>query len=249
MRSFVAGLAILLAFLTGTAALGALVAHQVVLNPDRAGLELDAALSDQELGDRVLNQIVPGYLTLDPRLRATIREAALDPAVHEAVRKVTFDPRSGEISLKPIQAEVTSQVSRFVLGNAATNNGDPVITVPQKDLVRYREAVDRTGQVAVLGGLATVVLLALALLVSNRRLWTLRSVGIWTLVSCALVAAAYWLLPTFIKAASSSIEAQAAAVVASADRQAALLLLAPFAAAGLVLVVVSLLGGRQRPTA
>ncbi|MDX6327498.1 MAG: hypothetical protein QOK15_3852 [Nocardioidaceae bacterium] len=249
MRSFVAGLAVFLAFLTGTAALGAFVAHEVVLDPSRAGLALDAMLSDRELSNRVLGQIVPGISNLPAPLMTVVRQAALDPSVHRAVRKVTFDPHSGEISLKPIQSEVLSQLRRFSLGAAATNGGDAVITVPQKDLARYNDARTTSWRVARLGGLATVVLLAIALLISPRRVRTLRSIGLLTIVSCVLVAAAAWTLPAIVRAVTSSIAGQAVAVVASAARSDALVSLAPFAVAGVVLVVVSLLGGRQRPTA
>ena len=43
MRSFLAGLALFLAFLTGTTALAAYVAYDVLLDPSRAGQVLDEA--------------------------------------------------------------------------------------------------------------------------------------------------------------------------------------------------------------
>jgi hypothetical protein len=227
----------------------AFIAHHVVLDPERVGPALDAALSDRELADRVLNEMMPGYLVLDGALRAEIRQAALDPSVHVAAREVTLDPRSGEISLRPIQSEVAAQVSRFGLGNAATNTGDAAITVPRQDLQRYRQARDRSGEVAYIGGVITVVLLGVALLSSTTRLRTLRAIGLWSVLNCAVVGAAYWLAPALILAASTSIKARAAAVVASTGRRDALVLLAPFAVAGVVLVVVSLRRGRQGHTA
>ena len=250
MRSFVAGLAIFLAFLTGTAALGAFVAHQVVLDPDRAGVALDAALSDPDLQDRVLGQIVPGYSHLPAPLRAGVRRIALNSGVHQAAQRVTFDSRTGEISLKPLQAELATQLRQHGVGvaAAAVNSGDAVITVPAKDLKRYNDARDTTSRVMLLGGLATAVLVALALLVSPRRLTTLRSLGLTVLLSCVLVGAGFWILPAFIRAASSTVAAQAAAVVVSEARTTTLEYLLPFAIAGVVLVLAPLLRSRsQRP--
>ena len=243
MRSLVAGLAIFVAFLTGTAALAAFVAHQTVLDPDNAGRALDAALSDDQLADQVLESIVPGFSGLPRSLTTAVRRAALDPSVHEAARNVTFDPRTGEISLKPIQSEVLAQVSRFGLGGAATNQGEVVITVPAAELARYNDARARTSRVATLGALATAVLWAVALLVSPRRPRTLLAIGASTLVGAVVVGGLAWLAPGAIDAATSSLTGQVAAVMIAAARPEILTLLAPFAVAGAAVAVLGLVAG------
>src|SRR4051794_15138988 len=136
MRSFVAGLAIFLAFLTGTAALGAFVAHETVLDPDLAGPALDAALEDEDLTDRVLGQVVPGYGSLPQPVVDALRRVAVDSSFHEAARRVTFDPASGEVSLEPLRTALADRLRQHGIGIAAgaVTAGDAVITVPPNDL-------------------------------------------------------------------------------------------------------------------
>ena len=66
MRSFLAGLALFLAFLTGTTALAAYVAYDVLLDPSRAGQVLDEAMEQPELQQKILTKAVPGYAQLPP---------------------------------------------------------------------------------------------------------------------------------------------------------------------------------------
>jgi hypothetical protein len=243
VRSFLAGLAIVLAFFTGTAALGAFVAHQVVLNPDHAGVALDAALDDRGLVDRVLARVVPGYNGLPQPLVDGVRRFALTPSVHRAARRVTFDPATGELSLRPVQSALASELRQNGAGPVADaiTAGDAVITVPANDLARYNDARWATSQVALLGGLMTAALFVLALIVSPRRSSTLRSIGLTVLLGCGVVGAVFWAAPKLIGLASSSVAAQAAAVLSKAALPNALQLLIPFAVVGLVITVASLL--------
>ena len=69
MRSFLAGLALFLAFVTGTIALSAYVAETVLLDPSRAGEVVGKALSRADVREEILTRAVPGYDRLDPRSR------------------------------------------------------------------------------------------------------------------------------------------------------------------------------------
>ena len=61
MRRFVSGLALLLAFLAGTAALTSYVADQLLLDQSRAGELARTRLAQDDLRQELLTRAVPGY--------------------------------------------------------------------------------------------------------------------------------------------------------------------------------------------
>ena len=91
MRSFVAGLAVFLAFLTGTAGLASYVVHDVVLDPSRAGEVVDYALHQPDTRREILGRTVPGYGRLPVRVRAAVDALADSPRL----RSPRFDGRTG----------------------------------------------------------------------------------------------------------------------------------------------------------
>ena len=70
MRSFLAGIALLLAFVTGTVALSAYVAETVLLDPSRAGEVVSKAIGQDDARKEILTRAVPGYDRLDSQTQA-----------------------------------------------------------------------------------------------------------------------------------------------------------------------------------
>jgi hypothetical protein len=250
MRSFLAGLALFLAFLSGTAALTAYAAHEVLLDPRRAGEVVSTALQQPDLRARILSRAVPGYAQLPGVARSGVDALATTPSVDRALASVTVS-RTGEVSLAPLQAALADGLRSnglAPLADVVSAAQGASVTVPPEYLDRYLTAQDTSRRVAVQGGLIAVALLVVALVVSRDRRRTLRSAGITTLLACAAAAVLHLLLPTFVSASSSRPEIDAVAAVVSAQRTEVLLTLLPAAAVGLVLVAVGVLlpGSRRR---
>ena len=204
MRSFAAGLALFLAFLTGTAALAAYVAYDVLLDPSRAGQVVDEALKQPELRKQILAKAVPGYAALDPRLKAAVDDAAQSPEASKALSTVSLTDK-GTVSLSPLQKELGAALR-------ANNQPDLASRVEKTDVgaakvpATYMDRIDTSRDLArkawMGGALITLGLVALALLVSPNRPRTLRSTGITVVVAGAAVALGYWVLPAFARAAA-----------------------------------------------
>ncbi|MEP7090317.1 MAG: hypothetical protein ABI776_09435 [Nocardioidaceae bacterium] len=245
MRSFAAGLALFMAFLTGTATLGAYVAHQVVLDPDRAGQALSAALDEPDLLHKVLNQTVPGYQRLSQTDRDLIDGLAGSDTAHRAVGSVSMDAR-GDVDLAPLRRQITRALRSAgqpgLADQLAAAAGGTRVSVPSDYFSHYQRARDVSWFVATRGAVATLVLFAVALLVSPHRVRTVRSVGVALLLSTAVAALAFWALPALAAAVSSSTAADAAAVVLRAERSDVLRALLPPAVVAVVLIVVGLVG-------
>ena len=248
MRSFFAGLALFLSFLTGTVALEAFVAHHVVLDPDRAGQALSAALDEPELRERLLHRAVPGYRKLPQPVQTVADQLAGTSSAHRAVEKVSLSD-DGTIALAPLQLELAQSLRTLgqpQLAAQLTAVSGTTITVPEKYLSRYRDARETSWRVAVLGAAATLVLFLLALLLSPKRRRTVRSIGVSALLACGAAALLYWALPGVAGLVSSGSTGDVAAVVLRAERPAVLLMLLPVAVVAVVLVVGSLLARPRR---
>jgi hypothetical protein len=243
MRSLLAGLALFLAFVSGTAALTAYAAHEVLLDPRRAGEVLSTALRQPDLRERILSRAVPGYAQLPGVARTGVDALAATPSVDRALESVTVS-RTGEVSLSPLQAALAAGLRSNGLGpvaDAVSSAQGASVTVPPEYLDRYLTAQDTSRRVAVQGGLVAGLLLVVALVVSRDRRRTVRSAGITTLLACAAAAGLHLLLPTFVAASSARPEIDAVAAVVQAQRPEVLLALLPAVAAGLVLLAVGVL--------
>src|SRR3954447_7673512 len=242
MRSFVAGLALFLSFLTGTAALGAYVAHEVLLDPTHAGPFLDAALAQQDVRNRILAQVVPGYGALPAEVRNRVDAVAETPAARRALEQVSLD-ESGNLDLSSLQGEIVRALRANgqpgVAALVAAQRGVESVQVPSSYFSRYTAARDDTWVVATRGAVVTGALFLLALLVGPRRRRTVATIGVVLLLCCAVDAALFRLLPGVVRAASSSALADAA--VGAVQQSAVLLALLPVALAGAGVVVASLL--------
>ena len=247
MRSFLAGFAVLLAFLTGTAALGGAVAHQTLLDPTKAGQVVEQALRNDQLRTRILDQAVPGYGALPQVARTEVDAVAQSAATRQAVRRLSLRS-DGTVSLAPLQAALAQRLQQAGLGPVAAivTSRQAQVTVPFRYMKRYDRARRISEKLAVRGGIATAVLVVVALLVSPRRSRTLRSVGIATLVACAVVAAGFWALPGMLRAASSDVAYDAVASAVEGQRAAMVTMVVPVAVVGVVLIVVGLSSSRRR---
>jgi hypothetical protein len=250
MRSFLAGLALFLAFLTGTTALAAYVAYDVLLDPSRAGQAVAQAMEQPELRQKILAKAVPGYAQLPPRVREAVDRAARSSAADKALAKVTLD-ENGTVTLTPLQKELSAALrangqSGLASRVEATDAG--TVSVPSTYMDRFHTARDLAHKAWIGGGLITLGLIALALLASPHRRRTLRSTGITVLAACLAVAVGYWVLPAFARAASSDPAADAAAAVLEAERRTVLFRLALPAVVGVALAVAGSFAPRGRRT-
>ena len=247
MRSFLAGLAVLLAFLTGTAALAGAVVHHTLLDPAKAGQVVEKALQDPELRDQILAQAVPRFGTLPQIVQTQVGALAQTSTARAAVRRLQLRS-DGTVSLEPLQAALAQQLRQAGLSPVAAlvTARDATVAVPSKYLTRYHDARRTSQRLEQWGGLATAVLVVLALLLSPRRMRTVRSIGVATVLACAAVAALFWALPGLLRAASTDVAYDAVAGAVEGQFSAMAAIVIPVAVAGLVLIVVGLLGGRRR---
>src|SRR3954447_21792454 len=244
MRSFVAGLALLLAGVIGTAALGAYVAHQTVLDPDRAGHVLAAALDPPQLRETILARTIPGYDRLPQVARRAIEALAGTSQVSDALSKVQLDS-DGTVALAPLRDELTKTLRESgqapIAAVVAASGGPARVDVPPDVVSRYDRARDSAWQVATQGAIAVMVLFLLALLVSRNRRATVRGIGLTILLSAALVAFLYWVSPDVVRAASTSPWVDAAPSVRDTEKPTVLGILVPTAVIGILVMAVSLL--------
>jgi hypothetical protein len=250
MRSFLAGLAVLLGGVIGTAALGAYVAHQTVLDPDRTGEVLASALQRPELRETILARAVPGYRQLPREARSALDQLAQTSQVDGALRSVRLND-NGEVRLAPLRSQLTQALRENgqpeLAARVASRGGPDAVSVPTDLLDRYRTARDAAWLVATRGALVAVALFVAAVLVSRNRAGTVRGVGLMVLLGCAVVALLYWVSPDLAHAASSSPWVESAGAVRDSQRSTVLTILLPVAAVGVVLLVASLLIPRPAP--
>ena len=244
MRSFVAGLLLFLSFLTGTAALGAYAAHEVLLDPSHAGPFLDAALGQQDVRNRILDQVVPGYRSLPAQVRDRVDTVAETPAARRAIEQVSLDEK-GNLDLSSLQGEIVRALRANgqpqIAALVAAQSGVTSVQVPSTYFSRYTRARDDAWLVATRGAVVTAALFLVALLASPRRRRTVAAIGIVLLLCCAVDVVLFRLLPAAVRAASSSALADAAAAVVAQQQSAVLLAMVPVALAGAGVVVASLL--------
>ena len=248
MRSFLAGLALFLAFVTGTIALSAYVAETVLLDPAQAGEAVGEALSRPDVRQEILTRAVPGYDGLDPRAKAAVDAAAGSPTARQALKGVRLSD-DGTIRLdslrdglaRELRAHGQDQVADRL---AAADAGE--VTLPSTYTDRLDSARTTARGAWQKAGLAAGILVAIALLISKRRIRTVGSVGVTVLLCCASVALLAWLLPGFVEVASSDPLAEAGASVVRSEWTAALVAMLPVAVVGAALVALGLLGPRGR---
>ncbi|MGZ6874753.1 MAG: hypothetical protein ACXVFR_00175 [Nocardioidaceae bacterium] len=248
MRSLLAWLAMLAAGLLGSVALTAYLLHQTVLNPDRPGQVLSAALDQPRLRHEILHDVVPGYQSIPAAQRHEINHALAGRRLQAAVRDVHVDG-NGTIRLGPLRHQIghtlrahgQPQLAR-VVSDAA---GGYTFHLPSLIGSRYAAGRRLAADVALKAGLAAAALYLLAFVVAPDRRRALRRIGIAVLLSCGGTLALYWLLPAAASAATHDVWVDAAATATRAFGSAIVTGLLPVAAGGLVLIGASFLIPRR----
>ena len=242
MRSFFAGIALVLAGLVGTVALGAYIAHETVLDPDRAGQLLASGLTQPELRRTILTRAVPGYTRLPTEAQQGLDRLAGTSQVDRALRSVRLTDE-GTVALAPLRSELTQALrdngQPRLASQIAASGGPDVVDVPADILNRFTRARDATWLVATRGALAAGVLFLCALLVSGNRRSTVRSIGVTILLGCAVIALGYWVSPSLAHAASANPWVEAAAAVRESQTPTVFAIVVPVAAFGLAMVAAS----------
>ncbi len=248
MRSFLAGLALFLAFVTGTIALSAYVAEATFLDPSRAGAVVAKALGSPDVREEVLTRALPGYDRLDARTKARVDEAARSATARKALDRVQLSD-DGSLRLDSLRDAVATELrarGQAPLARRLSAAGVGTVTLPTRytrKLTDARATARNTWQKA---GLAAAVFAGVALLVSKRRIRTVGALGLTILLCCAATAGLAWLLPTFVRAASSDPLVGVGASVLRSEWSSALLTMLPVAVVGAALFVLGLFGARSR---
>lgn len=246
MRSFVAGLALFLAFVTGTIALSAYVAETTLLDPSRAGEVVARALGRSDVREEILTRAIPGYDRLDAQTKAQVDEAAQSARARTALDGVTLSG-DGTLRLDSLRDAVVTELRANGQAQAARRLSAAdvgAVSLPVRYTNKLADARSIARDVWQKGAIAAVVLAAVALLVSKRRVRTLGAVGLTVLLCCAATAGLAWLLPIFVRAASSDPLVGVGASVLRSEWTTALVTMLPVAVVGAALFVLGLLGAR-----
>lgn len=248
MRSFLAGIALLLAFVTGTVALAAYVAETVLLDPSRAGEVVSKAIGQDATRKEILTRAVPGYDRLDPQTQALVDRAAGSKQAQEALKRVKLDD-NGNVQLGPLRDRVVSELRASGQGKLAdriqTESGSAQVSLPSKYMDKFQSARQTARDTWTKAGVLTGILALVALLFSRRRIRTLGSIGITILLCCVAVALLALAVPGLVSAASSDPLAEAGASVLRSEWTSALSAMLPVAVVGAALAVLGLAGGRH----
>jgi hypothetical protein len=248
VRRFVSGLALLLAFLAGTAALTSYVADELLLDQSRTGELLGRALGQDDLRQELLTRAVPGYDRLPAVVRSQVDAAADSPTTRKALESVQVG-KDGSVSLSRLRSQVVHELRAngqpAIASRVAAATGSVEVSVPSRYLARLTEARDLSRQVWTVGGLVGGGLLLVALLVSPR-LRTVRSIGLTVLLACGASALLFRLLPSVVRSASNDPLVVAGAEVVRSEWSGVASTLLPVVVVGAALTVIGLLGGRSR---
>lgn len=248
MRSFLAGIALLLAFVTGTVALSAYVAETVLLDPSRAGEVVSKAIAQDDVRKEILDRAVPGYDRLDSQTQAKIDEVAGSDAARQAMKGVKLDD-NGNVHLGPLRDSVVSELRAHGEGKLAdrirTQSGGAEVSLPSRYLDKFQSARQRARDTWTKAGILAGILALVALLVSKRRIRTVGSIGVTILLCCVAVALLALAVPGLVTAASSDPVAETGASVLRSEWTSALLAMLPVAVVGAALTVLGLAGGRR----
>jgi hypothetical protein len=250
MRSFLAGLALLLAWIAGTAALTSYVALQGVLSPHGSGRVLSSALQQPALRHRILADVVPGYGELPDPLRREVNQVVQSPRFDQAIAHLRVDAH-GRVDLTGLRQQLERRLRAQGLDQLATMlgsvGGPATVTLPSPVRHDYAKARAVAHRIAVDGAVAAGVLLLFALLVSPNRRRTVRGAGWTILASCAATAVLWWASPALAKLSSRRLWVDIATAAQHASTATVVATLVPVAVVGVVVLLVSLLVPGPRP--
>lgn len=249
MRSFLAGLALLLAGVIGTTALTAYVAHETVLARHNADRLLVSVLEQPALRHQLLRDAVPGYTELPRPVRERVDRLARSRRVDAAVHRTRVEP-DGTVHLERVRRSLERGLEDHDLPEAAALLQqlpvDDTAQLPVPVLEDYRAARQQTWQLATVGGLVAVALAVAALVVHPHRRSGLRSAGLTVIAASVGSGVLWWFMPALARAGGESGWGPLLLALRHATTAQAVTLLAPFAGAGVVLALVSFLLPRRR---
>ena len=243
MRSLLSALAVLLGSLAATVALTAYVAHETVLDPDQVGDVVAEGLGQDQLRERMLATVVPGYTDLPDTYRDDVDRAAGHPAVEDALADVTVDER-GRADVGPVRRELAQSLRERGYPELASQvnatEGRDRLRLPGRLWEAYTDARDTSWLVATRGALTAAALFAFAVLVARSRRAAVRGVGLAVLLSGGAAALLLVALPVVAEVLVDAPWVGTIADVASAASSSDLVEpLIPVGLAGAFLVVVS----------
>ena len=244
MRSFLAALALLLAWLAGTVALTSYVASHAVLSPQSSGRVLSAALQQPALRHRILAQTVPGYDVLPGPVRHELNQVVQSPQFDRAVAQVHVDSQ-GRVDLTGLRHRIERWLRAHGQDQAASLlasvGGPATVALPKPIRHDYRKARATSHRIAIEAAVAAGVLLLLALLISANRRRTVRGAGWVILASCAATAVLWWAAPDLAKLSSRRLWVDIATAAQHVSTTTLLATLVPVAVAGVVVLLISFL--------
>lgn len=243
MRSFLSGVALLLASVTATAALLAYTAHETVLEPRRAGEMLAGALDTSEVRETVLARAVPGYAVLPARHRESLNQMASSERVGRALDGVEVDD-AGRVDLAPVRRELGRQLEEEghteLAGRVRATDRAASLQIPSRYWDMYAQARGTAWTTATLGGLGAAAIFAAAVLLARSRRLGLLGAGAGLLLSTAAAAVAFRLLPEIAPLVAADPRLAELAEVGVLPPAVIVPVLLPVAVVGAVLALVSL---------
>lgn len=243
MRSFIAVVTLLLASALSTGALIAYLAHETVLDPERAGEVLSDGLGSPEVRARVLARTVPGYANLPAPHRAEVDRAAQSRQVDRALSEVEVDS-DGRADLSPVRQELSRALTEagYPEAAAAVDRAGPANTVriPSRTWEQYTEARDTSWWVATRAGLAAAVLFLVSILSARSKRTAMVSAGLALLISGAVAWMAFRLVPELAPRFTSDPSLRDLAALLSPSSATIATTLVPVAVVGVLLMVGSL---------
>jgi len=243
MRSFIAVVALLLASALSTGALFAYLAHETVLDPERAGEVLSDGLDSTEIRARVLARTVPGYADLPAPQRAEVDRAAQSRQVDRALSEVEVDS-DGSADLSPVRQEFSRALTEagYPEAAAAVDRAGPdnEVRIPTRTWAQYTDARSASWWVATRGGLVAAALFLVSILSSRSKRTALISTGLALLISGALAWMVFRLVPELAPRFTSDPWLRDLAALLSPSSATIATTLLPVAVVGVLLMVGSL---------
>lgn len=196
MRSFAAALALLVAGLLGTVALAGYVLVNTVLEPDRPGQVIDAALGDPDQRQRLVEEL--GRFG-GPEAAEQVDAVLDDPRVRERIEGLRLT--DGTVDVTALRQQIATELRERGHGAAASRvrSGRTAIDLPGTYAEDF-ETLSRMASFAALWGtVGAVALVALAVLFTPDRRGVLRTTGVMILSTVALVLALFLLVPFLLR--------------------------------------------------
>lgn len=214
---FLSGLLIALGALAATVALAAHVANQTLLDPDRPGTLLAAALESRELDNQVISAIERSTGPLSAQQKQGITAIADDERVRDAAKQVRIDDE-GQLDLRPLKDELADQLEAAGQRGAARKlravRTDRRVALPPELNDRYTQARDLGEWAFNTAALTALAAFALGFILAPSKRHAARSIGFALIGTVLLAVLGYLLLPRLVGAFGNAyVDAAATAAI------------------------------------